>query len=213
MKRMMMQLLRSLVTVLVCSMMAVMIFSLRGELAACKAELKKKMSAMEAIMTRTSVRQYTSEPVTAAEIIELERAAMAAPTAKNAQPWEIIAITDPEILAKIPAAHPHAAMTAKAPLAFVICGTDNGLEGAGKEYWVQDCSAATENLLLAAHAMGLGAVWCGVYPIPERIAPIKELLGIPEGVTPLNVVVVGHPTGPTKPKDKWKVEKLHQNKW
>ena len=213
MKRMMMQLLRSIVTVLVCGMMAVMIFSLRGELANAKAELRKKMSAMEAIMTRTSVRQYTDEVVTPEQIAQLERAAMAAPTACNAQPWEIIAITDPEVLAKIPAAHPHAAMAAKAPLAFVICGTDNGLEGLGKEYWVQDCSAATENLLLAAHAMGLGAVWCGVYPIPERVSAIKELLSIPEGVTPLNVVVVGHPTGPTRPKDKWKVEKLHQNRW
>ena len=213
MKRIMLQLFRSLVTVVVCTLMAVMIFSLRSELAACQAELRERLSAMEVIMTRTSVRQYTNEAVTPEQIELMERAAMAAPTACNAQPWEIIAITDPEVLAKIPSVHPHAAMAAKAPLAFVICGTDNGLNGAGKEYWVQDCSAATENLLLAAHAMGLGAVWCGVYPIPERIAPIKELLNIPEGVTPLNVVVVGHPTGPNKPKDKWKVEKLHNDKW
>ena len=209
----MLQLVRSLVTVAVGAYLVYVIFNLRGELAAARARAAE-MPAVEAIMTRTSVRQYAEgSALTPGEIETLERAALAAPTACNAQPWEVIAVTEPEKLSRIAEVHPHAGMARNAAAAFIICGGDNGLKGIAKEYWIQDCSAATENLLLAAHAIGLGAVWCGVYPIPERVASIKELFAIPEGYTPLNVICVGRPVAPSAPKNKWKPEKIHLNRW
>ncbi len=166
------------------------------------------------IASRASVRSYDTGRTLPDETIEkLLRAAMAAPTARNTQPWEFIVVKDRATLTAIAKAHPHSQMSATAGCAIVVCGTDNGLDGAAKEYWVQDCSAATENLLLAAHALGLGAVWCGVYPIPERIESIKAVLGIPPGVTPLNVVNVGYVKVPAQPKDKWKPHKIHFNRW
>ncbi len=87
------------------------------------------------------------------------------------------------------------------------------IEGEGREYWVQDCSAATENLLLAAHSMGLGATWCGVYPIKERVEHLTKFLGLPEYIIPLNIVPIGIPQEPSKPKNKWKDEKIHLNKY
>ncbi len=105
-------------------------------------------------------------------------------------------------------------MLASAPLGIVVCGNmDKAMEGEGQAYWIQDCSAATENMLLAAHAMGLGAVWCGVYPIQERVDFLKAKLGMPENVIPLNVVVFGYPKGDTAPKDKWNPEKVHYDRY
>ena len=105
-------------------------------------------------------------------------------------------------------------MAAEAPLAIIMCGDmADAMDGEGRDYWVQDVSAATENLLLAAHASGLGAVWCGIYPIAERVAQFSELFDLPERIIPLACVCIGYPNGVTEPKDKWQPYKVSRNNW
>lgn len=169
-------------------------------------------AAITNIMTRTSVRDYTDTPVSEATIDTLLRAGMAAPTAGNKQPWKFIVVNERAILDSL--AQGNWRPAAKAQAAIVVCGdTTNTFPGEGKDYWVQDCSAATENILLAAHAVGLGAVWCGCYPISERVEMVKTTFAIPDSIIPLSVVMLGYPTGPQEPKDKYKPENIHYNKW
>lgn len=164
-------------------------------------------AALECILTRTSVRQYQPDRTISRDTVEtLLRAAMSAPTAVNKQPWAFIALDDRAALDSLAQVLPYARMLTKAPLAIVTCGDlSKAIDGedADKGFWIQDVSAATENLLLAAHAMGLGAVWTGVYPDAERVKDVQERLGLPANVIPLAVVPVGYPTGPQKPKEKW----------
>ncbi len=169
--------------------------------------------ALEVIAHRRSIRCYTPQPVDRETIIKLLKAAMAAPSAGNRQPWEFIVITERATLDKLAESHPFAKMLYQAPLCVSVCGAiTRGYEGT-PEYWVQDCSAATENLLLAAEALGLGAVWCGVYPRQERVDAVQKLLGLPPKVIPLNIIAVGHPGEDPKPKDKWREERIHWEKW
>lgn len=172
-------------------------------------------AAMDIIMTRSSVRKYTSQTVETDKVDKMLKAAMAAPTAGNRQPWEFVVITDKEILNQIPPIIKGAHMAANAPLAIVVCGEPaRSFPGALSEYWVQDCSAATENLLLASHAMGLGAVWCGVYPDSDnRVEKMRNLLSLPKGIYPLNVIVIGYPDGAQTVKDKWMPNRVHYNKF
>ncbi len=165
-------------------------------------------AVLEAIMTRSSVRSYTSQPIEEEKIETLLRAAMAAPTGSNKQPWEFVVITDPAILAQLPGVAGGMRMAANAPLAIAVLGDEN-ISGS----WVLDGCAATENILLAAHAMGLGAVWCGAYPENEsgRAAKMTELLNLPEGIHALNAIVIGYPDSEPQVKDKWKPEKIHYN--
>lgn len=171
-------------------------------------------STIEDIMTRTSVRSYSDRKVESATVDTLLRAAMAAPTAVNKQPWRFVVINDKSTLKYISENMGSMRMAADASLAVVTCGDMTAtLEGEGRDYWIQDVSAATENLLLAAHALGLGAVWCGIYPISERIAKFSELLQLPENITPMACVCIGYPAGESTPKDKWKPEYIHYNTW
>lgn len=166
------------------------------------------------IQSRSSVRQYTQTPVEPEKIDKMLRAAMAAPTAGNKQPWHFVVITDKDILQKLGETLPYAKMTATAPLAIAVCGDlTKTFEGEGVTYWVQDASAATENLLLAANALGLGAVWTGVYPISARVAEVTSILGLPDTIIPLNVIPIGYPSSDLNIKDKWKPENIHYNKW
>lgn len=122
------------------------------------------------IMTRTSIRSYTSKPIEEEKINMLLHAGMAAPSACNKQPWHFIAITNREILNQIPTFSPYASMVKQAPLAIVVCGDlSKTLEGKEQEFWIQDCSAATENILLMAQGLQLGAVWTALYPLQERL--------------------------------------------
>ncbi len=171
---------------------------------------------LENIMTRSSVRSYTSQPIEQSKIETLLKAGMAAPTAGNKQPWEFIVVTDRETLDTFPEFATGAKMATKAQAAIVVCGdVSKGMAGNLAEYWIQDCSAATENILLAAHAMGLGAVWCGAYPNNEndRVGKIKELLDLPESLYALNIIVIGYPDNESSPKDKWDPSKVHYNKY
>ena len=170
--------------------------------------------AMQTIMTRPSVRAFLDKPVPEETVERLLRAAMAAPSAKNSPPWAFVVIRDRAELEKLGAALPNAKMTATAPLALAICGVmDKTLPGEAREYWIQDCAAATENFLLAVHALGLGAVWTGVHPISERIAILKETLRLPDGVEPFCLIPFGWPAGPVDAKDKWDPAAVHGDVW
>lgn len=171
-------------------------------------------AVVDNLMTRTSIRAYQQQPVEDEKIETLLRAAMAAPSAGNKQPWTFVVIKDKETLENIAARFRTAGMVKNAPVAIVVCGDmEKTFPEDGLDYWVEDTSAATENLLLAAHGIGLGAVWCGIYPMRERVAYLKELLGLPENIVPLNVVPVGYPAEDPAPKDKWKPELIHYEKW
>lgn len=171
-----------------------------------------KNAALENIATRTSVRSYLDKPVDAALIEQLLRAGMAAPSAVNKQPWHFVVVTDKAQLAALAKANPHAGMAAKAPLAIVVCGDMNkALSGEAREFWVQDCSAATENILLAANALGLGAVWTGTYPNQERCKAVSSVLQLPKNLIPLCTIVIGYPDKENTPKDKWKPENISYN--
>jgi len=168
-----------------------------------------KKAAIENIMTRTSIRKYQNKPVEAAKIDTLIRAAMAAPTAVNKQPWHFVVVTDSELLQKLGGER-----FGKAPLAIVICGDmEKALQGPGRDFWIQDVSAATENLLLAANALGLGAVWTGGYPRMERCAEIANVIGTPEYIIPLCVVYAGYPDEQPAPKQKYDPAKVSYNNY
>jgi nitroreductase len=162
------------------------------------------------VLSRRSIRAYTAEPVTDEQVERLLRAAMAAPSAGNQQPWRFLVVTDHATLATIPSVHPYSHMLERAPLAIVVCG----LEGQRwPQYWVQDCSAAVENILIEAVLLGLGAVWLGVYPLDERVSGLRRLLGIPDDVIPFAVVPIGHPAESKKPARRYDPERVHRERW
>lgn len=169
---------------------------------------------MENILNRKSVRKYTKEEVKKEQLEMLVRAGMAAPSARNSQPWLFFVIDDRAILDNLAKQLPNAKMLLSAKAAIVVCGNlQKALEGDGREFWVQDCSAATQNILLAAESMGLGAVWTGAYPRKETVNIIKVELGLPEHIVPLNVIPIGWQTGEEKPKQKYTEENIRWNKW
>jgi nitroreductase len=160
------------------------------------------MDALKAMLTRRSIRKYTGEPVPDDTLNALLEAAMSAPSAGNQQPWHFVIITRNDLLEKVPGINPHAAMVCAEP----------ALEK-HKGYWVQDCSAATQNILTAAHAMGFGAVWTGVYPNEERVQGFRGLLGLPKGIIPLSLVVVGRPAESKPPSKRYTPSRVHKNGW
>lgn len=163
------------------------------------------------IMTRTSVRQYTDRPISADTLETLLKAGMAAPTAVNKQPWAFVVTTGRDALDSLATLQPRLKTAAAA---ITVCGDmTRAIEGEGRDFWVQDCSAATENILLAAHALGLGAVWTGVYPIAERIDNVSRALALPDSVVPMCIIAVGYPVADQEPKDKWDPSKVHYQRW
>ena len=171
-----------------------------------------KDNAIETIMTRTSIRSFTDRAVSADTVEMLLRAGMAAPTAVNLQPWHFVVVNDRAKIDELGGNGRQSQMWHESPLVIVVCGNmEKAMEGAGQAFWVQDCSAATENILLAAHALGLGAVWTGCYPIEERVANISQVLGLPEHIVPLCAIVMGYPNESPQPKDKWKPENVSYN--
>jgi nitroreductase len=169
------------------------------------------MEAFEAILSRRSIRKYLQTPVSEHDIHQLLDAAMNAPSSSNGQPWHFVVVSDRKLLDEIPRFHAYSGMLKEAPLAVVVCG-DTSLEKT-KGVWVQDCSAATQNLLLAARALGLGSVWLGVYPLEERMAGVRALLGLPDRIIPLAIIAVGHPAESKPPANRFNPERVHRNKW
>ena len=182
-------------------------------MSACNGGGNASDAVLENIHSRKSVRQYTAEPVSQEDIETLLRAAMAAPSAVNFQPWRFVVLNEREQLDALAEHLPYAKMITQAPLAIVVCGETLWMGGSENPFWAQDCSAATQNLLLAAEAIGLRAVWTAAYPDTDRCKAISEALGLPSTVQPLCVVPIGHPAGEDQPKDKWKPENIHYGRW
>lgn len=179
-----------------------------------KTEHMKQEAVLEAIQTRASIRKFTGEKISNEQINTLLRCAMSAPSAMNKQPWAFLVVTDEALLQRMGEAFPFSRCGNGAACAFVMCGDmTKTIEGEGQGFWINDVSAATENLLLAAHAMGLGAVWTGVYPSRERTAQVQELLGLPEYIIPMCIVPVGVPAEQPAVKQKFKEENIHYNRW
>jgi nitroreductase len=143
------------------------------------------------------------------DIKTMLEAAMAAPSASNRKPWHFVVLTNRKILDNLARVHPYGKMLFKAPLCIVVCGDIT----ISARSWVQDCSAATENLLLAAAALGLGAVWLGVHPREERVGPIRKALNIPETIVPLNLISIGHPAEEKEPRTQYDEQRVHRQQW
>lgn len=169
------------------------------------------MDTIKAIMTRRSIRRFKDRPVGEKKITALLQAAMQAPSARNNQPWHFVVITERGLLSAIPEFHPNARMLLQAPLAIMICGDVQIEESI--EYINTDCSAATQNLLLAAHNVGLGAVWLGIYPRERRVEEIRRLLGIPRTVTPIALVALGYAAEGKEPERRFQPDRVHRNRW
>ncbi len=163
---------------------------------------------VQTILARRSIRQYTPAPVSEEHVKTLLEAAMAAPSASDIKPWHFIVVSDRETLDALADVHPHGKMLYDAALCVAVCGVPEE-----SRYWVQDCSAATENLLLAVTALGLGAVWLGVHPREERVAPVRRVLGIPESVVPLNLLSIGHPAEEQEARTQYDEARVHRGRW
>lgn len=168
------------------------------------------MDAMQAILTRRSIRRYTSEPVSDELVDKLLKAAMSAPTAAG-EVWRFVVVRSRSALESVQTFHPHAQMLKTAAVGIVVCG-DPTVE-ALKGRWLLDCAAATENMLIAANSLGLGAVWVGIYPVEERIAGIRDLLGIPGHIVPLSMLSVGYPAEKKEPPARFRRELIHYDRW
>ena len=169
------------------------------------------MDVLSAIHGRRSIRKYTEDLVAASDVRDILAAAMAAPSAGNAQPWRFVVVDDRALLEAIPAFSQYAAMAAKAPLGILVCADLTSEKYPG--YWVQDCSAAVQNILLAVYGKGLGAVWTGVHPMKDREDGFRRLLGLPDNVVPLGFIVIGHPAQELAPQDRYDEAKVHWNGW
>ncbi len=168
------------------------------------------MEFFEVLNTRRSVRSYTNEPVTKDEVETLLHAACMAPSARNLQPWRFVVVDSRELLDQIAARHPYAGFANRAPLAVVVCGIPQEASG---DFWVQDCAAATQNLLLAARALDLGAVWCGLHPVEDRAQLMRDILGIPDDVVPLSLVILGHTDKAPHEAERVFASKTSRNGW
>lgn len=169
-------------------------------------------AAYQNILERTSVRRYIDKKVSDKLIIDIMRAAMSAPSGVNRQPWEFVVIDDKKVLTKLANSLPYAKMTTKAPLAIAVCGnSERFLAGEDATLWVQDLSAVSENILLAAHALGLGGVWTCLYPHSDRMNEASRILNLPEGIIPFSLIPIGYPEADHKPMDKWQPDRIHRN--
>lgn len=167
---------------------------------------------MEAIFTRRSIRRYTDRPVAAEAVTKLLEAAMAAPLAGNEQPWEFIVVTDKDAREQVTQVHAYAHMLKQSPVAIVVCA-DLARSKYPVDFWIQDCSAATENILIAAASLGLGTCWLGVYPNAERVAGVRRIFAIPETVVPFAIVAVGHPAEQPGKADRYDAKRVYRERY
>lgn len=168
------------------------------------------------IMTRASVRGFIEKPVEQEKIDLMLRAAMAAPTDKNRQPWHFVVLNTPETISSYYGDNPRAERMKKTPLVIVVCAdTTRMQQGEVRDIWVQDLSASTENLLLAAHALDLGAVWTTIYPLEKRVQDVQQRLNLPGHLIPMCAIRIGYPNleRPAQPKDKWDEQKVTYGLW
>ena len=171
---------------------------------------KDSAVVMNNILTRTSIRRFEQRPVEQAKVLALLRAGMAAPTARDRRPWHFVVLSDTaDIHAYASTMKHHGEMIAQAGLVIYACGdTTLMMPGQARDFWVEDVSCASENILLAAHAMGLGAVWTSVYPEERKVKGVSEALRLSGNLIPLNCILVGYPAENPQPLDKWDEEKI-----
>lgn len=166
---------------------------------------------VDLIKSRRSIRKFENRTVPSEIMHQIVECAMYAPSAGNQRAWEFIVITEKSILETISKQNPYSMMARDAGFAILVCGNmDNERH---KGFWVQDCSAASENILLAAHSLGIGAVWTGIYPKTELIDKFKSLFALPEHVFPLGLIVAGYPGEKPSNQERFDEKKLHYNKW
>ena len=168
----------------------------------------KESNMLDMIKKRRSIRKYTGQAVTDEQIRQILEAAMAAPSGSNIQSWEFMVVRDPDLKKQLAQTHTWSSMAADAAVVFVVCGDERA-----SHHWVEDTSAATENLLLAATALDLGAVWVGIHPNDDREVHLREVLDIPEGIRVLCLVPVGHPAESKPPRTQYQESKVHYEKW
>lgn len=173
----------------------------------------KKPAALDVIHSRKSVREFTGKPVAREDLDTILRAAMAAPSAVNCQPWAFVVVTEPAMLSTLADGLPYAQMLRQAGAGIVVCAVVEKAFNKIAEFAIIDSALAAQNILLAAEAMGLGAVWTAAYPDPGKVAFVRETLHIPKDVIPLAVIPIGHPAGTEPPKDKFKPENIHWERW
>ncbi|NOZ13200.1 MAG: nitroreductase family protein [Acidobacteria bacterium] len=169
------------------------------------------METLQAILTRRSIRSFTDEPVSEEQIHRIIEAGMYAPSANNHQPWHFIVINEREQLNKIPVFHPYAKMVNKAPLVIAVCG-DTRLEAA-EGYLALDCGAAVQNMMLAAHSLGIGSCWLGVYPRKQRMEAVTELLELPRHILPIALIVLGIPRELKSTPKRFRPDRVYSNRW
>lgn len=169
------------------------------------------MEKMNAIFSRRSIRKYLSKPVTRDLIENVLKAGMNAPSAGDEQSWHFVIVDQHDLLEKISAIHPYAKMLKDAPAAIIVCGDQNILKF--KDLWIQDCSAASENMLLAAHDLGLGAVWIGVYPVENLVKEVRSILNIPQNVVPFSIIGMGYPAEEKSSRFRYDTSRIHNNAW
>lgn len=164
---------------------------------------------LENLLDRRSIRKYKSDPLPEPLVTQLLTAAMYAPSARDQRPWHFIAVDDRAVLSEIIRNHPYAAFLAQAPMVVVVCG-DSDISG---DYWPVDCAAATQNLLLAAHELGLGSCWCGVYPRPERREALDRIFRLPKSIHSFSLVVLGYPAEQRPRPERFDRSRVHRNAW
>jgi nitroreductase len=169
------------------------------------------MEVIEAILSRRSIRKYTGEKVTDGQIEILLKAGMYAPSAVNKQPWHFIVFRDRNIINEINKIHPNSYMLKNSDVAILVCWDENLQHDVG--YGPVDCSAATQNILLAAHGIGLGAVWVGIYPRQRRITGVHGLFKLPEHIKPFSIISVGYPAEKKDFPDRYKKGRIHYERW
>lgn len=173
--------------------------------------LKMEDDKMNAIFTRRSIRKYKNEPISDEQLEILLKAGMSAPSAMNSQNWEFVIVRDKNHLSKLSTLNPYHQMLKDSALAIVVCGNTSKI--LGDEYWIQNCSAATQNILIQANEMGLGAVWLGVAPYEEKMKKISDNLNLPDYVKPLGIISIGVPDEFKQPQNNFSLEKIHYEKF
>ena len=166
---------------------------------------------MQNILTRRSIRKFKSNHVTDEMITQILKAAMAAPSAGNKQSWDFIIVKDRQILDSIPEIHPYSKMCNQAPVGILVCGNPDRSDGRG--FWVQDCAAASQNILLAANSLGLGSVWIGIYPKNDYVQKFNEKFNLPDNIYPVSFIPIGFPAEEKPPSDRYDKNKIHHEKW
>jgi len=163
---------------------------------------------LQIIYARRSIRQYTDQPVSEADLTSLLEAGMAAPSAMNRRPWHLIAVTDQQVIRTIAQSPPYSGTLAGAPLVIVVCG-----DPAVSSWWLQDCTLAAQNILVAAAGLGLGGVFLGCHDKPEREGPVREALGIPDEIGMASILCIGHPAEHKEPRTQYDPAQAHRDKW